>query len=102
MRPGRPISAASAPASPLHKGRVYFAVAVGETLIRQRCLEVLATKRGSRIHRRSFGSNLHLRVFEPNDEVLQRLVDHDVREALEVGQFGAFRAKFKADRARGV
>jgi len=26
----------------------------------------------------------------------------EVREALEVGQFGAFRAKFKADRARGV
>ncbi|PQA81881.1 tRNA guanosine(34) transglycosylase Tgt [Limnohabitans sp. TS-CS-82] len=26
----------------------------------------------------------------------------EVRESLEVGQFGAFRAKFKADRARGV
>ena len=26
----------------------------------------------------------------------------EVREALEAGQFGAFRAKFKADRARGV
>ncbi len=26
----------------------------------------------------------------------------EVREALEVGQFGAFRAKFKVDRARGV
>ena len=26
----------------------------------------------------------------------------EVREALDVGQFGAFRAKFKADRARGV
>ena len=27
---------------------------------------------------------------------------HEVRESLDVGQFGAFRAKFKADRARGV
>jgi len=26
----------------------------------------------------------------------------EVREALDVGQFGAFRAKFKEDRARGV
>jgi queuine tRNA-ribosyltransferase len=26
----------------------------------------------------------------------------EVREALEVGQFGAFRAKFKQDRVRGV
>jgi queuine tRNA-ribosyltransferase len=26
----------------------------------------------------------------------------EVRESLEVGQFGAFRAKFKEDRARGV
>ena len=27
---------------------------------------------------------------------------HEVREALDAGNFGAFRAKFKADRARGV
>jgi tRNA-guanine family transglycosylase len=26
----------------------------------------------------------------------------EVRESLEAGQFGAFRAKFKEDRARGV
>ncbi|MBV2218404.1 MAG: queuine tRNA-ribosyltransferase family protein, partial [Diaphorobacter sp.] len=26
----------------------------------------------------------------------------EVREALDAGQFGAFRARFKAERARGV
>lgn len=64
------------------KGLSYFNMAQGAQLVRQKCLLVLSTRRGSQMHRRGFGSDLHLRVFEPNDEVLRRLIEHDVRDAL--------------------
>lgn len=50
--------------------------------IRASVREVLTTIPGERPMRPSFGSRLRTRVFEPNDELLVRLVSDDCAEAI--------------------
>lgn len=54
----------------------------GNDAIRAAVREVLATIPGERPMRPAFGSRLRLRVFEPSDELLTRLVSDDCAEAI--------------------
>ena len=54
----------------------------GEELVKQAILQILITAFGERVMLREFGSGLPDLVFEPNDDLLDRLVDADVRDAL--------------------
>ncbi len=72
------------PGYPYTKGLFgYPNIKKDEELIRDSIFQILHTRKGERFFNREFGSNLHLLVFEPNDEILKDLVDIEVREAIE-------------------
>jgi hypothetical protein len=45
--------------------------------------QILGTKKGERFMRPDFGTRLHELVFEPNDQLLDGLIRHEVMEALD-------------------
>ena len=69
---------------PFTKGMLgYPNIKKDEELIRDSIFQILHTRKGERFFNREFGSNLHLLVFEPNDDILKDLIDIEVREAIE-------------------
>lgn len=54
----------------------------GEELVQQSIILILLTAFGERIMLQEFGSGLKDLAFEPNDDLLERLVDTEVRESL--------------------
>lgn len=56
----------------------------GSDRLHQSIYIILSTAKGERFMIPEFGSNLHKRIFEPNDFVLRDLIILDVKEALGV------------------
>jgi phage baseplate assembly protein W len=54
----------------------------GRELIEQSVLDILSTPIGTRLFNRPYGSRLHELLFEPNDEVLESLLETFVFEAV--------------------
>jgi len=59
----------------------YFTAKKGYAAAWSDLVQVIFTPIGSRAFKRSFGSSLHLAVFEPNDSDLQSLVSYSIRSA---------------------
>lgn len=57
---------------------------VSDALLIQQSLKIiLSTPVGSRFRNRSFGSNVHLLLFEPNDTVLLNLLEYFIEDAID-------------------
>ena len=64
-------------------GTELFVLSNGLNRINQSIKTILDTPVGSRFNNVYFGSNLHKRVFEPNDYVLKDLLYYDIYGALQ-------------------
>lgn len=65
------------------KGQVRpVVVASGLAKINQAIHSILLTRKGERVYRPTFGSNLYKLVFEPNDEFLGQQLKYEVADAL--------------------
>lgn len=71
------------PGFPLEKGYYgYPKIKENLEIIKDSIKQILLTRKGERIMLRNFGSNLHKLIFEPNDELLGKLVRVEVEEAI--------------------
>jgi phage baseplate assembly protein W len=65
----------------LHTDRL-FVIAEGLSVINQSIHAIIETRRGERYNNPNFGSDVALRIFEPNDYILKTTLKQDVSDAL--------------------
>lgn len=65
----------------LHTDRL-FLMAQGLSVINQSIHSIIETRKGERYNSPNYGSDVALRIFEPNDYVLKTLLKLDVTDAL--------------------
>lgn len=66
----------------MHTDRL-FNMAEGLSVINQSIHAIIDTRKGERYNNPNFGSDIALRVFEPNDYILKTTLKHDVSDALD-------------------